>query len=335
MDRLALIANRSFFLWVILTAVLAYVRPDLFLWVGYSVKVHGLGSVNGIILGLGLIMFGMGMTLSWDRCVRAMSHPGWIVLGVVAQYGLMPLIAFLLSLSFGLNEWLAAGVILVGCCPGGTASNVIAFLADADVPLSVSVTLTSTLLAPILTPFLFWLYAQEFLGFFRETTVDVPIGLLVRGIVIIVIPILLGLAIKRFAWGTEPVPTIKQGFTLLSVVVIALIVGFILASAVRNETLSWSFVLILPVVLHNLLGLGAGFGLASVFSIPLDSIRSISIEVGMQNSGLAVALVSLIVERLEHGDLNGSIMALPAVLFSVWHNISGPILASWWGRSSR
>ena len=334
MDRVTRFANQSFFIWVILTAVFAYVRPDTFHWVGYQFWVPGFGSVNGIILGLGLIMFGMGMTLSWDRCVRAMSHPGWIILGVLAQYGLMPLIAFLLSLSFGLNEWLAAGVILVGCCPGGTASNVIAFLADADVPLSVSVTLVSTLLAPLLTPVLFWLYAQELLGYFRETTIEVPMAPLVRGIVIIVVPILFGLAIKRMVRGSDPVPRIKQSFTLLSVVVISLIVGFIVASAAENETLSGSFVLILPVILHNLLGLGTGFGLSSMFSLPVDSIRSISIEVGMQNSGLAVALVTLIVDPLEGGNMSGSMMALPAVLFSVWHNISGPILASYWGKAS-
>lgn len=333
MSRLAGFANRSFFLWVILAAVFAYVWPTRFLWVGTSGQLPLFGPVNGVIIGLGLIMFGMGMTLSWERCVRALARPGWIVLGVLAQYSLMPLIAFVLSLVFGLNQWLAAGVILVGCCPGGTASNVITFLADADVPLSVSITLASTLLAPIFTPLLFWVYAQQFLGFFRETTIDVPIWTLVRGIILIVVPILVGLGLKRSLWGDEPVELIKQGFTLLSVVVIAMIVGFVVADAMVKGTLEWSVVLIVPVVFHNLLGLGSGFGLASLFSLPRESLRAVSIEVGMQNSGLAVALAGLIGGQVENPGMDASVLALPAVLFSVWHNISGPLLASIWSRS--
>lgn len=337
LEKIEAVANRGFVVWVLFAACLGYMFPAGFGWVAYGVDLPYVGTVNGIMFGLGLIMFGMGMTLSWDSVRRAFSHPHWIALGVTAQFLLMPLIAFLLSLIFGLHEVLAAGVILVGCCPGGTASNVIAFLSDADVPLSVAVTLTSTFLAPVLTPWLMWFYAQELLGFFRGGVIEVPVTMLAKAIAVIVIPILIGLLLKQWKWGDEPVPSVKNSFTLLSVVVISLIVAYVVASATSGGQIYQSGILILPVVLHNLIGLGTGYGVGTLFSLPLDSTRALSIEVGMQNSGLGVALASLIQEQLAGTPgFDPSLLALiavPAVLFSVWHNISGPMLASIWSRS--
>lgn len=338
LGKLGNFANRGFVFWVLLAALVGYLLPGWFGWVAYSWTLPYVGEINGIMIGLGLIMFGMGMTLSWDDVVRAGSHPQWIALGVVAQYLMMPMIAFLLSLLFGLNEVLAAGVILVGCCPGGTASNVIAFLSDADVPLSVSVTLASTLLAPLLTPWLMWLYAQNLLGFFSEGVINVPILLLAKSIFIIVVPIVVGLLLKQAQWGDEPVPELKHGFTLLSVTIITLIVAYVVASVAREGYLTRVGLLVLPVVLHNLTGLVTGYGLGTLFSLPVPSARALSIEVGMQNSGLGVALATIIQEQMaDTADVDPamlSLIAVPSVLFSVWHNLSGPLLASWWSRSS-
>lgn len=337
LKQLGYFANRGFVFWVMLAAVAGYLVPGWFGWVAYGWTFPYVGEINGIMVGLGLIMFGMGMTLSRDDVVRAGSHPEWIALGVAAQYLFMPMIAFALSVVFGLNEILAAGVILVGCCPGGTASNVIAFLSDADVPLSVSVTLISTLLAPLVTPWLMWLYAQNLLGFFSDGVINVPIVLLAKSIFIIVVPIVVGLSLKQWKWGDQPVPALKNGFTLVSVTIITLIVAYVVASVARDGYLSRVGLLVLPVVLHNLTGLATGYGLGTLFSLPLPSARALSIEVGMQNSGLGVALATIIQQQMAGSEgvdpAMLSLIAVPSVLFSVWHNISGPVLASWWSRT--
>lgn len=339
--------NRNF-VWVVLTgAVLGYRLPGFFLWVGEPVPVllvSGSGSlipttlpVDGIIVGLGLIMFGMGMTLSFREFRRALRFPGRIGLGVFLQFLLMPLVAFVLVILFGLPGVVALGVILVGCCPGGTASNVIAYLADADVPLSVSVTLVSTLLAPLITPWLVWSYGQKLLGFYTGQVIEIPVAILVKAILIIVVPLLLGLSVKRVIYGEEQYSIFDDVFTLLSVVIISIIVGYVVATASVNKQLFASLFLFGPVILHNLAGLALGYGGARVFGFPLDSVRSLSIEVGMQNSGLAVALAEILRQELvatgRYGSGELAMMAVPAVLFSVWHNVTGPVLASRWSES--
>lgn len=335
---LSQIANRTFVLIVLLAALWGYLQPGAFLWVSTSVAVPWFGEVNGIIVGLGLIMLGMGMTLSWDSVRESLSHPSWIFLGTLSQFLVMSTVAFLLVTGLGLPDVLAAGVLLVGCCPGGTASNVIAFLARADVSLSVAITLVSTLLSPLVTPWLMWFFAQELLGYFRGTVIDVPVVLMMKTIVVVVVPILLGFALKQSLWGEEPVPRVKQSFTLLSIVVIALIVGFVVGNAHQARQLRLTWLLILPVVLHNLFGLIAGYGIGALYGLPVSAMRTLSIEVGMQNSGLAVALSGILAENLrglssfEPSEL--ALIAIPAVMFSVWHNVTGPLLASWWSRTA-
>lgn len=327
--------QRRFVVVVLVAALAGYAYPAGFAWVGWSVELPVYGDASGVVMGLGIIMLGMGMTLSWPSVRRALIRPHWILLGTAAQYVLMPLVAFLLVVVLDLPTVMAVGVILVGCCPGGTASNVIAYLARADVPLSVSVTLASTLLAPFATPLLVWFYAQKALGFYRGVTIEIPVALLMKTIVLIVVPILLGLAVKRGVWGDRELPRFERWFTLLSVVVIGLIVAFIVGQARPQGVLGYVGVLAAPVVLHNALGLGLGFGAGQVFGLPLDAVRALSIEVGMQNSGLAVALAGVLTESLAAQGTDPerlATLAMPAVLFSVWHNITGPMLASWWSR---
>lgn len=335
LERMSRWLRRGFVGVVLAAAAAGYGFPAAFDWVGWSFDLPLYGSVDGVIVGLGVIMLGMGMTLSWEAVRRALMHPHWIALGVLLQYLLMPLIAFALVLGLGVPDLLAVGIILVGCCPGGTASNVIAFLARADVPLSISITLGSTLVSPLVTPFLVWLYAQKLLGFYRAPVIDVPIGLLVKSILLIVFPILIGMVLKRVIRGRKPAPGIERFFTLLSVLVIGLIVAYIVGQARPGGMLGYLSVLAVPVVLHNAAGLGFGYLGGWGMSLPLDAVRTLAIEVGMQNSGLAVALAGVLTDALVRDGADPrrlAALAMPAVLFSVWHNVTGPLLASWWGR---
>ncbi|MFB6346383.1 MAG: bile acid:sodium symporter family protein, partial [bacterium] len=216
--------HRNFAAVVTLAAVLGYLLPTAFLWIGKLVVVPLLSTageivlhrfpVDGIIIGLGLIMFGMGMTLSFTDFQESARNPLRIGLGVFLQFFCMPVAALVVVLISGVSGPAALGIILLGCCPGGTASNVIAFLADADVPLSVSITLTSTLLAPIVTPLLVWVFGQKMLGFYRGTIINVPVVLLMKTIAVIVVPLLFGLLVKRFSFRQKPSQSIETFFTL-------------------------------------------------------------------------------------------------------------------------
>lgn len=341
-SRISRFCHRYFVLVVLVAACIGYVRPSLLLWMGEPLRLpvpSGTSElvvaklpVNGVIVGLGLIMFGMGMTLSVSEFRRALTHPSRIGFGVILQFLIMPVVAFVLAMVLGLSNVAALGVILVGCCPGGTASNVIAFLADADVPLSVAVTLTSTLLAPLLTPWLVWVYGQRLLGYYRGEFLDIPVALLMKVILIIVVPLLVGLLLKQLGQSEMTLPVLEDVFTLLSIAVISLIVGYVVATASVKNQLMVSLFLFVPVVVHNISGLALGYWGAQFLAFPLDSVRSLSIEVGMQNSGLAVALAGVLQEEMG-GGAELATMAIPAVLFSLWHNISGPVLASLWNNS--
>ncbi len=335
LKRMSRSLRQGFVVVVLGAAAAGYAFPGGFEWVGWSFDVPLYGSVDGVIIGLGIIMLGMGMTLSWASVRRALKHPHWVLLGVLLQYLLMPLIAFVLVLSLGVPDMLAVGVILVGCCPGGTASNVIAFLSRADVPLSVSITLGSSAVSPLVTPLLVWLYAQKLLGVYRGRVIEVPTFLLVKAILLVVVPILVGLILKRSVRGERPVPSIERLFTLISVLVIGLIVGYIVGQARPGGVLGYVGVLAVPVLLHNVVGLGLGYVAGWGLSLPIDAVRTLAIEVGMQNSGLAVALAGVLTDVLVREGADPERLAalgMPAVLFSVWHNVTGPLLASWWGR---
>lgn len=290
----------------ILVSLAAFFWPSGFVWM----RPH-------LSLLLGLIMFGMGMTLEVEDFRRVLRQPLWLAAGVLAQFLIMPLLGFLVSRALGLGPELAAGFVLLGSCPGGTASNVISYLARANVGLSVSLTLASTLLAPLLTPWLTWLYAHQ--------VVNVDTWGLMREIFwIVLFPLMDGLFLRwLFRSYLEP---ILSFFPLLSALAIVIVIGCVVGlNAERLRQMS--ALIALGVFLHNAGGLCLGYLAGCLISRDPAVRRTISIEVGMQNSGLAAAL-ALATPAF------GPLAALPAALFSLWHNISGAALAGYWaGRS--
>lgn len=305
LERISNFAGNTFAIWVIIFAVLAYYMPENFTWIAPYIS-----------LLLGIIMFGMGLTLSIDDFGEIFRTPRSVIIAVIAQYTIMPLLAFGLATGFNLPPEVAVGVILVGCCPGGTASNVMTYLARGNTALSVTVTAVSTILAPILTPTLTLIFASRWL--------PVSAGEMFFSIIqIVIIPIVLGLIVRYFFH--EQVEKSVNVLPLVSVVGIVMVASAVVA--VNTEEIATTGLLIFSVViLHNLLGLLIGYLLAKVAKLEFDDQKAISIEVGMQNSGLGSALA------LAHF---APIAAVPSALFSVWHNISGPLLATWWGKRAK
>lgn len=232
-----------------------------------------------------------------------------MVIGAVAQYTIMPVIAWLLCKVMNLPADLALGVILVGCCPGGTASNVITYIAGGDVALSVGMTIVSTLAAPLMTPFLVYVLAGAW--------VEVSFWAMVLSVVkVILIPVLLGVFLRSLAG--EHVEKVSDVMPLVSVVAIVMIIGGIVA--VNAEKIVSCGVLVLGVVaIHNFCGMMLGFLAAKIFHVEYSRTTAIAIEVGMQNSGLAVSLAAA-------NFAANPLATLPGAIFSVWHNIAGSIL---------
>jgi len=259
---------------------------------------------------LGVVMFGMGLALNLHDFQVVFSRPKDIIIGCLAQFTVMPLLAWGLTKVFQLDEALALGVILVGCCPGGTASNVITYLAKGDLALSVGMTGVSTVLAPLLTPLLTWLLAGE------SIHVDVA-GMLLSILWVVILPIVLGLVIKSL-WPkfTEKAMDYLPAF---SSVAIAFTVSIVI-SANASKLLASGFLIILVVMLHNLFGLGLGYLIGRLLGMSEPKKRAVSIEVGMQNSGLASSLATLHFAAYP-------MATIPGAIFSVWHNISGAIVA--------
>lgn len=304
LERISQFAGNTFAVWVILFAVIAYVYPDGFAWIGDYINIL-----------LGVIMFGMGLTLTLTDFKKILKVPKSVITGVLAQYIIMPLVAYGLAVLFQLPAEVAIGVILVGCCPGGTASNVMTFLAKGNTALSVTITAVSTLLAPVLTPFLTLILASKWL--------PVSAGDMFFSIVqIVLIPIVLGIVIRIVF--TKQVDKSVKALPLVSVVGIVAVAAAVVA--LNTEEIATTGLLIFSVViLHNLFGLLFGYVLAKLLRFDFTDQKAISIEVGMQNSGLGAALA------VAHFS---PIAAVPSALFSVWHNISGPLLATWWGKRS-
>ena len=264
---------------------------------------------------LGAIMLGMGMTLSLDELRIVFIRPKEIALGCLAQFTIMPLLAWGLARLFRLDEALALGVVLVGCCPGGTASNVITYLAKGDLALSVGMTAVSTLLAPFLTPLLTWALAG------KSVDVDV-VSMFLSILSVVILPIAVGLLVKWLwprltAEATDYLPAFSS-------VVIALIVAIVI-SANADRLLAGGLLIALVVMLHNVCGLGLGYLLATVLRLAEPKRRALTIEVGMQNSGLASSLSTIHFAAFP-------MATIPGALFSVWHNISGAIVAYWFQR---
>lgn len=293
-------AGRYFALWVVLGTLAGSIRPGLVAWVGPHIPFL-----------LGVIMFGMGMTLSGADFKAALRRPRDVAVGVLAQYTIMPLVAYGLAVAMSLPPELAVGVVLVGTCPGGTASNVVTYLARGDLALSVSMTSIATLVAPVLTPLLTWWLAGQW--------IPVSAGALFLSIVkIVLLPVAAGVLAHRFA--ARAVARITPVLPLVSVSAIVLIVAFVV-SANLERLLATAGTLFVVVALHNLIGLGAGYSIARALGMDDGKKRAVAIEVGMQNSGLAVSLAAV--------HFNPA-AAIPGALFSVWHNLSGPALATYW-----
>ncbi len=292
---------------VICMALLALLKPEA---VGFIKTSY----VNTL---LGIVMFGMGLTLKLSDFRVVFSHPRDVVIGFVAQFTIMPLLAFALSHCFNLSPELTVGVILVGTCPGGTSSNVMTYLAKGDVALSVGMTAVSTVLAPVATPLLTYLYAGQ--------TVDVNLLSMFMSIIqVVILPIALGFAINKFfprftanAVGVLP---------LVSTLAIVAIVGAVV-SANASKLLTCGMVVLCVVVLHNILGYTLGYTAGKVLRMSESKCRTVAIEVGMQNSGLATSLATVHFAQYP-------LATIPGAVFSVWHNVSGAMLASIFRRRS-
>ena len=260
---------------------------------------------------LAAVMLGMGLTLRPEdvKALRGASKP--VLLGVGLQFLVMPLCAWLLAELAGLPRELAVGLILVGAAPGGTASNVVTWLARGDVALSIAMTTASTLLSPLVTPFWIWLLASAWLP------VD-PLPLFFSVVKIVLLPVFAGALVRSF-W--MPGRWILHGvLPLCSMLIIAWIVGVI--SGLNHDSLiGIGAGLTGCVLMLNLAGLLFGYLGARIFAQPEQRRRTVAIEVGMQNSGLAAALA------VAHFS---ALAALPAAIFSIWHNVSGPMLAAIW-----
>lgn len=289
-------------LFVLLIGVVGAVRPQTLTWVGPYV---------GWLLGV--VMFGMGMTLTFQDFKRVLQRPWEVLLGVAAQFLIMPLAAWFLVWLFALPPELAIGVVLVGTCPGGTASNVISYLARGDVALSVSMTMATTLLAPVVTPTLTWLLAGSWIEV-SFTAMMISIAQMV------LLPLLLGLTAHHFF--ERAVERVLPVMPVVSVVTIVLLVGGVVALGAES-LLDVGLLMAAIVVLHNAFGLVLGYGMARLFRLDSKKARTVSIEVGMQNSGMAASLAVLYFSPAA---------AIPGAIFSVWHNISGSIVANYFAR---
>jgi BASS family bile acid:Na+ symporter len=298
MQRLTLL----FPLWALLLSALALWQPEPFT-----------AAKPAIVPLLGLVMFGMGMTLTWQSFAQVLRRPRRIGLGLGLQYLVMPLAAWVIGLALHLPTALLAGLVLVGACPGGTASNVICYLARGDVALSITLTTLSTLLAIVATPLLTWLYIGE--------RVPVPVfDMLLSIFKIVLLPVALGVAVNTLAG--RRLEALKHVFPLLSVGAIVAIIAIVVALN-RESLATIGPIVIVAVMLHNTIGLTAGYAAGLLLTRDERTARTLAIEVGMQNSGLAVALAV---------KYFAAAAAVPGALFSIWHNLSGAMLAAWWSR---
>ena len=298
--RLSVVLTRFMGVIIIAFSALALWQPWIFSWVAPHISAM-----------LGIIMLGMGMTLHWQDFSHVLRHPRDLGLGLVVQFGCMPLLAFALCHVFALPPELAMGMILVGTAPGGTASNVLTFIARGDVAFSVAMTAAATLVSLLLTPPLTWLLGGVW--------VPVDMGGLFWSIVkIVLVPVLLGLLLHHFQRGL--VDRLMPFLPLASALVITLVIAGIIAVNAQN-ILSAGPAIFAAVIAHNLLGLAVGWFAACRLRFAPPRRRALAIEIVTQNSGLATALA------LAHFT---PAAAIAGALFSVWQNISGALLSNFW-----
>ncbi|WHP46246.1 bile acid:sodium symporter family protein [Mannheimia bovis] len=291
--------SKTFAIWVVVFAFIAAQFPETFKqfvpWIPYL---------------LGIVMLGMGLTLTFKDFAEVTKNPKSVIIGVIAQFVVMPSVAYGLAKAFNLPPDLAIGVILVGCCPGGTSSNVMTYLARGNTALSVACTTISTLLAPVLTPVIFYLFASQWLEI-NATAMFISV------LQMVLLPIFVGVVIRTIF--KQKVEQFSQTMPLISVIAIVLIVTAVV-SVSRDRIIESGLLIFAVVALHNGLGYLIGYLASRLFKLPIADSKAVAIEVGMQNSGLGAALAAL------HFKAN-PVIAVPSAVFSFWHNISGPILA--------
>ena len=293
---------RLFPLWVILFSAWAFLKPQY--WTDISFLIVPLLSV---------VMFSMGLTLTIEDFLKIFKNFKIVCLGILLQFLIMPILGFLLVKSFNIEQIIGIGVILVGCAPGGTASNVICFLAKGDVALSISLTICSTILAVFFMPALFWLYTGS--------NIEIPVYQMMLSIFnIIIIPVFLGIILNSITFFN--LEKIKLCLPLIAVIAIIFIIAIIIASN-ANQIFKYGPKIFFIVICHNLLGIFLGFYLCKKMNYSEKIAKTLAIEIGMQNSGLATVLAI---------KFFGPLAGLAGAFFSIWHNISGPILASYWKR---
>ena len=288
--------------WIVLViAALALFLPGTCLWIQTK-------WINYLLM---IVMFGMGLTMKLSDFAVVFKRPRDVIIGCLAQFIIMPLLAFGLGKVFGLHQELLVGVVLVGTCPGGTSSNVITYLSKGDTALSVGMTSINTLLAPFLTPLLTYLYLR--------TSVNVDVrSMFVSIIQVVIVPIGLGLLINRLFGNYTR--RISDALPLVSVTAICLIVAAVVSHN-SEKILSTGLVIFAVVILHNLLGYLCGYLIGILFKMDLSRKKAVAIEIGMQNSGLATSLAGTAFPDL-------AMATVPGAIFSVWHNISGAVLAA-------
>lgn len=300
-EKLSGLVGKYMALIVVVVAGVALFMPETLIWI----------KTKWITTLLMIVMFGMGLTLSPEDFAIVFKRPKDVILGCAAQFVIMPFLAFALGKAFALEDALLVGVILVGTCPGGTASNVMTYLAKGDVALSVGMTSVSTLLAPILTPALTYLLLRE------TISVD-TMAMFVSIVKVVILPIGAGFVINKFFH--EATQKAVKALPLVSVVAIVMIVASVVA-ANSAKIMSTGLIVFTVVILHNILGYALGYSVAKFVKAPLAKKKAIAIEVGMQNSGLAASLAATSFPSL-------ALATVPGAIFSVWHNISGAILAN-------
>ncbi len=285
---------------IILFSIIAFFKPNGFSW-----------ATNYTAVFLGVAMFGMGLTIKAQDFKVVFTRPKELALGFVLQYTIMPLSAYVLAKIFRLPTDLALGVILVGCCPGGTASNVITYIAKGDVALSVGMTIASTILAPLCTPFLVYILAGSW--------VEVSIyAMMISAVKVVLIPVLAGILLYRIF--PKQIDKFRDILPLISIISIVMIISGIIG-ANAEKIMTCGALTFVVVMIHNGIGLLAGTAVGKMLHLDKSKITAIAIEVGMQNSGLAISMATV-------NFVANPLATLPGAIFSVWHNISGTIFAN-------
>ena len=300
--------NYLFTICIIIAVAISMAFPQ------YFIEINGFPLKKLIIPLLQIIMFGMGTTMSWGDFLAVVKTPKAVIVGLICQFTIMPLVGFTLANVFSFPNEIAAGIVLIGCSPSGLASNVMAYIAKANVALSITITSIATLLAPILTPALMKLLAGQF--------IDISFWSMMQDILkMIILPIILGLIVNKILG--KNISILNHILPIVSMMGIAFIIVIITAAG-RDSLLSIGGILIFAVLIHNVLGYFLGYWGGKLFGLNEQSCRTIAIEVGLQNAGLASGLA------LQMGKV--ATVGLAAALFGPIMNTSGSLLATWWGK---